>query len=63
MANTFMIEVPFNSRPLYANVYVHTPGALTYHVNLEKTCLIIYQTRIMLTNKNEKLQALDGKVS
>ena len=28
-----MIEVRFNGRPLYANVYVHTKGQLTYHVN------------------------------
>jgi hypothetical protein len=33
MANTFMIEVRFNSRPLFANVYVNTRGQLTYHVN------------------------------
>ena len=33
MANTFMIEVRFNGRPLYANVYVHTKGQLIYHVN------------------------------
>ena len=28
-----MIEVRFNGRPLYANVYVNTRGQLTYHVN------------------------------
>jgi hypothetical protein len=33
MANTFMIEVRFNGRPVYANVYVHTRGQLTYHVD------------------------------
>ena len=33
MANTFMIEVSFNGRPVYANVYVHTKGQLTYHID------------------------------
>ena len=33
MANTFMIEVRFNGRPVYANVYVHTKGQLTYHID------------------------------
>ena len=28
-----MIEVRFNGRPVYANVYVHTKGQLTYHIN------------------------------
>jgi hypothetical protein len=52
MANTFMIEVRFNGRPVYANVYLHTKGQLTYHVNfigdglpefLRDTIILVYQ--------------------
>ena len=28
-----MIELRFNGRPLFANVYFNTRGQLTYHVN------------------------------
>ena len=52
MANTFMIEVRLNGRPVYANVYLHTKGQLTYHVNflgeglpefLRDTIVLVYQ--------------------
>jgi hypothetical protein len=52
MANTFMIEVRFNGRPVYANVYVHTKGQLTYHVDfigeslpefLRDTIVLVYE--------------------
>ena len=47
-----MIEVRFNGRPVHANVYVHTKGQLTYHVNfigdslpefLKDTIVFVYQ--------------------
>jgi hypothetical protein len=62
MANTFMIEVRFNNRPLYANVYLHTKGQLTYHVNFIGEDLPAFlQDTIILAYKEEKLEPIkDG---
>ena len=47
-----MIEVRFNGRPVYANVYVHTKGQLTYHIDfigdslpefLKDTIVLVYE--------------------
>ena len=47
-----MIDVQFNGRPVYANVYVHTKGQLTYHINfigdslpefLKDTIVMVYE--------------------
>ena len=55
-----MIEVRFNSRPLYANVYIHTKGQLTYHVNFIGDDLpgFLLDT-IILSYRDEKLAASD----
>jgi hypothetical protein len=56
MANTFMIEVRFNGRPLYANVYLHTKGQLTYHVNFIGDELPEFlRDTIVLHYKNDEL--------
>ncbi len=58
MANTFMIEVRFNGRPLHANVYVHTKGQLTYHVNfLGEELPEFLKDTIVLVYNNEQLGA------
>ena len=56
-----MIEVRFNGRPLYANVYVHTKGQLTYHVNfigeelpefLRDTIVLVYKDDQLRTEED-----------
>ena len=55
-----MIEVRFNGRPLYANVYVHTRGQLTYHVNFIGDGVPEFlRTPIVLHYENEKLCPVD----
>lgn len=62
MANTFMIEVRFNGRPLYANVYVHTKGQLTYHVNFfgEELPEFLRDTIILVYNNEQLHPKEDG---
>ena len=63
MANTFMIEVRFNGRPLYANVYVHTKGQLTYHVNFIGDELPEFlRDTIVLVYNNEHLRAMEDGI-
>ncbi len=47
-----MIDVQFYGRPVYANLYVHTKGQLTYHINfigdslpefLKDTIVMVYE--------------------
>ena len=53
-----MIEVRFNSRPLYANVYVHSKGQLTYHVNFIGDGLPEFlRNPIVLQYEDDKLKA------
>jgi len=60
MANTFMIEVSFNGRPVYANVYVHTKGQLTYHVNFIGDGLPDFlRDTIILMYKDEELVPME----
>jgi len=63
MANTFMIEVRFNGRPLYANVYLHTKGQLTYHVNFigEELPEFLGDT-IVLRYEGERLQPIEDGI-
>jgi len=57
-----MIEVRFNGRPLYANVYVHTTGQLIYHVNFIGDGLPDFLRETILLHYNgEQLKAVkDG---
>ena len=51
-----MIEVRFNGRPLFASVYVHTRGQLTYHVNfIGEELPDFLRDTIVLHYKDEKL--------
>ncbi len=60
MANTFMIEVRFNGRPVYANVYVHTKGQLAYHVDFIGDGLPEFlKDPIVLVYKDEELRAAE----
>ena len=62
MANTFMIEVRFNGRPLYANVYLHTRGQLTYHVNFigEELPEFLRDTIVLVYNNEQLCAQEDG---
>ena len=63
MANTFMIEVRFNGRPLYANVYVHTRGQLNYHVNFIGDGLPEFlREPILLHYEGEQLKAAEDGI-
>ena len=63
MANTFMIEVRFNGRPLYANVYVHTTGQLIYHVNFIGEGLPDFlRDTILLHYEGEQLKAMNDGI-
>ena len=51
-----MIEVRFNGRPIYANVYVHTKAQLSYHVDfigdalpefLKDPVVLIYEGEVL----------------
>ena len=58
-----MIEVRFNGRPLYANVYVHTKGQLTYHVNFIGDGLPEFlRDPIVLHYEDEKLKAAEDGI-
>jgi len=60
MANTFMIEVRFNGRPVYANVYLHTKGQLTYHVNFIGDSLPEFlKDPIVMMYEGEELKAVE----
>ena len=53
-----MIEVRFNGRPLYANVYAHAKGQLTYHVNFIGDGLPEFlRSPIVLQYEDDKLKA------
>ena len=57
-----MIEVRFNSRPVYANVYLHTKEQLTYHVNFIGGGLpdFLRDTIILVYKDDELLPVEDG---
>jgi hypothetical protein len=60
MANTFMIEIGFNGRSIFANVYVHSKGQLTYHVNFIGEDLPEFlKDTIILVYKDDELQPVD----
>jgi len=55
-----MIEIGFNGRSVFANVYVHTRGQLTYHVNFIGEDLPEFlRDTIVLVYKDDELQAVD----
>ena len=71
MANTFMIEVRLNGRQVYANVYVHTKGQLTYHVNfigdglpdfLRDTIILVYKDEELVPEQEGLPQAIVRKI-
>jgi hypothetical protein len=57
-----MIQVRLNGRPVYANVYLHTRGQLTYHVNfIGENLPDFLKDDIVLQYRDEKLVTIkDG---
>ena len=57
-----MIEVRFNGRPVYANVYLHTKGQLTYHINFIGDVLpeFLRDTIVLVYEGNELKSLQDG---
>ena len=57
-----MIELGFNGRPVYANVYVHTKGQLTYHIDFIGESLPEFlRDTIVLVHDGDRLKPLvDG---
>ena len=55
-----MIEVRFNGRPVYGNVYVHTRGQLTYHVNFVGDSLPEFlRDTIVMVYEGDELKAVE----
>ena len=66
-----MIEVRLNGRQVYANVYVHTKGQLTYHVNfigeglpdfLKDTIILMYRDEELVPMEDGLPQIIVRKI-